>query len=80
MIVSCFANRLNKWEGYKPDQHVPGSYIAWSKKFAKKFNVKKSSPSKQIGVDNPNDMVNECEKKMLAARNCRMTCSEKITE
>ena len=37
-IVSCFANRLNKWEGYKPDQHVPGSYIAWSKKFAKKFS------------------------------------------
>ena len=80
LIVSCFANRLNKWEGYKPDQHVPGSYIAWSKKFAKKFSVKKSSPSKQIGVVNPNDMVNECEKKMLAACNCRMTCSEKVTE
>ena len=74
-----FCNRLNKWEGYKPDQHVPGSYIEWSKKFAKKFSVKKSSPSKQTGVDNPN-MINECEKKMLAACNCRMTCSEKITE
>ena len=80
LIVSCFENRLNKWEGYKPDQHVPGSYIAWNRKFAKKLSVKKSSPSKQTGVDNPNDMVNECEKKMLVACNCRMTCSEKISE
>lgn len=80
LIVSCFANRLNKWEGYKPDQHVPGSHIAWSNKSAKKFSVKKSSPNKQTGVDNPNDMVNECEKKMLVACNCRMTCSEKITK
>ena len=80
LIVSCFANWLKKWEGYKPDQHVPGSYIACSKKFPKKFSVKKSSPSNQIGIDNPNDMVNECEKKMLAACNCKMTCSEKITE
>ena len=67
LIVSCFSNRLNKWEDYKLDQHVPGSYIAWGKKFAKKFSVKKSPPSKQIGVDNPNDMVNECEKKNVCS-------------
>ena len=80
LIVSYFANWLKKWEGYNPDQHVPGSYIAWSKKFAKKFSVKKSSPTNQIGIDSPNDMVNECKKKMYAACNCKMTCSEKITE
>ena len=36
LIKSCYLTPLMKWNGYKPSEHVPGAYIAWSKKYAVK--------------------------------------------
>ena len=78
-IKTCFVNVLMKWEGYIPDKHVPGAFVAWAKKFAvkKKALLNQSPP---VEPEQEYQRKIEDEKKMLDPCDCPRKCADIISE
>ena len=67
-----------KLNAYKPSEHVPGAYIAWSKKHTVKAKCIPISLQQSV-VFTESPTMTESEKKMLPSCKCKYKCCEKIS-
>ena len=79
-IVICYENSVLRWNGYKPDKHFVGSYVAWKTSCTRKRKVQPKPAITGDGEVDENDKKVEDQKKMLPSCNCRLKCHTKITE
>ena len=69
-IKSCYLTPLMKWNAYKPSEHVPGAYIAWSNKHTVKAKCILIS-LQQSAVHTESPTTTESEKKILPSCKCK---------